>query len=130
MSEETKGSDYTLTGRVPAMLNDDLVDLILVFDLDNPYGSVIGARTIYQEDPTIVAKGLIAIESGDIIDFVCDYYTYDEEYDDSYLFGDQLVVTGSLKISNVELDDATWQVTYKLIDIYNNSYWTPAVIYQ
>ncbi|MCK5130308.1 MAG: peptidase C11 [Clostridiales bacterium] len=130
ISEEISGNDYTITGRVPAMLNDELVDLILVFDNDNPYGSVIGARTIYQEDPSIVAKGLIKIQNGDVIDFVCDYYTYDEEYDDSYLLGDQLVVTGSLKISNVELDEAEWMVCYKLIDIYNNSYWTPAVMYQ
>ena len=118
-----------LTGRVPAMLNDQLVDLILIFDDENPYGEVLGARLIYTDVPDTVAKGLIRIQSGDVIDFLCDYYTYDEEYNNSYYLGDQLVVGNTLEISNVSVGDAECKATYQLTDIYNNTYWTPALTY-
>jgi len=130
ISEDRNGDDYTITGRVPAMLNDQLVDLILVFDDENPYGEVLGARLVYQDEAETVPKGLIEIEYGDVIDFICDYYTYDEDFIDSFLLGDQLIVNGPLEISNVSVGYATCKVTYQLTDIYNNTYWTPALTYK
>ena len=38
------GTNYTITGRVPALLNGERVNLILVFDNENPYGYIAGAR--------------------------------------------------------------------------------------
>ena len=68
ISEDQTNDGYTITGRVPAMLNDQLVDLILVFTDDNPYGSVLGARLVYEDSEDTVPKGLIELQAGDTLD--------------------------------------------------------------
>lgn len=121
------GENYTITGRVPALLNGERVNLILVFDNDNPYGYIAGARTDYVEGETdTVAKGMSEIVVGDTLDFLCDYYSYDGEYLDSYYLGEQMIVTEEMVISNVDVGEGAVQVTYRFTDIYNQSYWTPA----
>jgi len=129
-SIEEDGSYWSITGRIPAMLNSELVDIIVMFNNEYPYGTVAGARINYGALTDTAAKGLIPLESGDLIDFLCDYYTYDEEYDSSYYLGDQMIVDGELEVSNVNVGSARCMVTYRLTDIYNNTYWTPALIYQ
>ncbi len=128
-SIEDTGSTWAINGRIPAMLNDQLVDIIVRFNNDYPYGVVAGARIDYEGLTNTAAKGLIEINRGDVIDFLCDFYTYDEDYDNSYYLGEQMIVEGDLEVSNVFIGDARCLVTYKLTDIYNNTYWTPAVIY-
>ncbi len=125
----TEGDNYTITGRVPVMINGQRANLILVFDSENPYGYIAGARYDYVNGETeTIAKGLESLEEGDKIDFVCDYYTYDGEYQDSYLVGEQITYTGDHEISNLELDDEEkCSAIYMLTDIYDNEYWTPVV---
>ena len=121
------GENYTITGRVPAMLNGERVNLILVFDNANPYGYIAGARTEYAEGETeTVAKGMTEINVGDKLDFICDYYSYSGEYKDSYYLGEQMTVTEKMTISNVDVGEGDVRVTYRFTDIYNQSYWTPA----
>lgn len=128
LSDEN-ADEYTITGRVPALLNGQLVDIILVFDDKNPDGAVAGARIVYGTETETAAKGLIEIKDGDRIDFICDYYTYGGDFEDSYMLGDPLTVNGELKVRNMSIGDAKCKVTYLLTDIYNNTYWTPAVDY-
>ena len=86
------GNNYTITGKVPVKLNGERVDLILVFDQDNPKGYVAGARPDYDEDETETeSRGLIDLKKGDKLDFLCDYYDYKGNYHDSYMLGQQLV---------------------------------------
>lgn len=119
------GDDYTITGYVPAMLNGDRVEIMIAFDQDNTDGYVLGARTDYDEDETqTLAKGLTEIKDGDKIDFICDYYTYDGEYEDSYYLGDQMTVDGDLTISNVDVGEGSVKATYRFTDIYQQHYWT------
>ena len=121
------GENYTITGRVPAMLNGERVNLILVFDNANPYGYIAGARTEYAEGETeTIAKGMTEINVGDKLDFICDYYSYSGEYKDSYYLGEQMTVTENMAISNVDVGEGDVRVTYRFTDIYNQSYWTPA----
>ncbi len=121
------GENYTITGRVPAMLNGERVNLILVFDDANPYGYIAGARTEYAEGETeTIAKGMTEINVGDKLDFICDYYSYSGEYKDSYYLGEQMTVTENMAISNVDVGEGDVRVTYRFTDIYNQSYWTPA----
>jgi len=129
-SVEEKGSSYTVIGRVPALLNGRLVDIIVMFTQDNPYGYVAGARINYGDTTDTMAKGLIEIESGDVIDFLCDYYSYDEKFDDSYYLGDQMIADGELTVSYHPVGGNECMVTYRLTDMYNNTYWTPAILYQ
>ena len=127
MDTTTDENGYTITGRVPVMLNGSRADLILVFTSDNPYGYIAGARSDYRDGETeTVAKGITQLEIGDTIDFLCDYYTYSGEYADSYYLGDPHIYTGTETISNVYIDAAA-VATYRITDIYNNSYWTPVI---
>ncbi|MBR6526671.1 MAG: peptidase C11 [Lachnospiraceae bacterium] len=121
------GENYTITGRVPALLNGERVDLLLVFDNENPYGYIAGARAAYVAGETeTVAKGMTEIQVGDTLDFLCDYYSYDGEYLDSYYLGEQMIVSDRMEISNVDVGAGRVQVTYRFTDIYNQAYWTPA----
>ena len=74
-----------------------------------------------------IAKTMDAVVVGDVIDFVCDYYSYDGEYLDSYMLGDQLVVDGELTISDVYVDEEYCRMTYLFTDIYNQQYWSEPV---
>ena len=121
------GTNYTITGHVPALLNGERVNLILVFDNENPYGYIAGARTDYVEGETeTIAKGMSQLQVGDTLDFICDYYSYSGEYLDSYYLGEQMTVTGEMVISNVDVGEGNLRVTYRFTDIYNQQYWTPA----
>ncbi len=121
------GDEYTITGYVPALVNGDRMNLILVFDSENPYGYIAGASAVYSvEETETEAKNLEALKDGDTIDFLCDYYTYDGEYNDSYMLGEQITYSSDLSISNIEIGDNV-SAMYKLTDIYGQSYWTEAI---
>jgi len=130
ISNDVDGDNYVITGRVPALLNGQLVDIILVFDNENEKGVVAGARINYNGLTQAQAKGLIQIKPGDVIDFLCDYYTYEGEYISSYYLGEQFIVPESgLTISNVSVGEAPCRVTYCLTDMYGNEMWTQALDY-
>lgn len=117
---------YTITGRVPVLLNGSRADLILVFDSENPYGYIAGARFGYKDGETDTVGRLTELNEGDVIDFLCDFYTYDGEFDDCFMIGESLIYSGEEQISNVYLsNDAV--ATYRFTDIYSNSFWTPPV---
>lgn len=121
------GTNYSITGRVPALLNGDRVDLILVFDNAKPQGYIAGARAVYTEGETeTVAKAMGALQVGDKLDFLCDYYSYNGEYMDSYYLGEQMTVTDNMVISNVDVGEGDVKVTFRFTDIYNQQYWTEA----
>lgn len=122
------GDNYTITGRVPVLHNGQRAELLLTFDNENPYGYVAGVRSIYPEDETeTIAKSDSSLEIGDTLEFLCDYYSYDGSFQDSYKLGEPLTVTDApLSISNVPLEGST-QATYCFTDIYYQHYWTPAM---
>jgi len=124
-TENADGS-WTTVGRIPAMLNGEPVNLQVVFEDDE--ASITGAYPLYKEDETeVLAKGDIAIEVGDEIEFLCDYYRYDGTYDDSYYLDSALVVgEDGLVLENLQLSGGPFSVTYRITDIYGNHYWTPA----
>ena len=104
------------------------MSLIIVFDNDTPTGYVAGASTEYDdEEIEVIAKNLTEIEDGDVIDFICDYYTYDGEYQDSYRMIEPITVDGGLKVSDVTLPGGSVRLTYRLTDIYNQAYWTETI---
>jgi hypothetical protein len=129
VSDDRHGGSYSIKGRIPAMLNGRLVDIIVVFDDQDPYGVVLGAQIKY--DPATqsetVPKGLVDIVAGDKIDYLCDYYTYAGKYSDTYYLGDQYAATGEWRIENLSVGDSGYQMTYRLTDIYGNKYWTPSI---
>ena len=126
---DNSDDDYLIIGRVPILLNGETADLILVFDAENPNGYVAGYRYGYAKDVTeVFAKTAEALQPGDKIDFVCDYYGYDGTFQDSYMIGEQYTVVDQSKmvISNTELGDDVL-ITYRFSDIYGEEYWTPTI---
>ncbi|MBQ3913273.1 MAG: peptidase C11 [Lachnospiraceae bacterium] len=113
-----------ITGKVPALLNGERVNLIINLSYSTGKGSVIGAEPIYDNTVTETEfRGLVDIANGDVIDFLCDYYAYDGSYLDSYKLGDRLTVNGALKVSDTYVGQKMVGL-YKLTDIYGQSYWT------
>ncbi|MCI2048506.1 MAG: clostripain-related cysteine peptidase [Lachnospiraceae bacterium] len=124
---------YTITGRVPAMLNGTRVNLILVFDNDHPYGYIAGARTDYVNGETdTLAKSMTGLQAGDKLDFLCDYYTYSGTYQDSYYLGEEMTVDdpADIEISNTKItgDGGKLNVCYCFTDCFDQQYWTAPLI--
>lgn len=122
------GSSYSITGRIPVLYNGERAELLVVFSDADPYGTIAGVRRVYKDGETdTVAKTMDPVVPGDVIDFVCDYYSYEGEYLDSYMFGQQLVVEDELYLSDVYIDADAANLTYQFTDIYNRAYWTDPV---
>ena len=139
------GSGRVDTGYVPALVNGERAELLLSFDAEG-YGAVTGVRYVYLNGETeTVAKSMTAsgeevdfaappaeetgtvgqLKDGDTIDFVCDYYSYDGTYDNSYLFGRQLTVNGELKVTNGYLPGGVGvQMLYRFTDLFGQHYWS------
>ena len=121
------GNDTIITGYVPAFLNGERVNLIIQFTNDDN-GIIAGASTDYVGGETeAVAKNLTEIKAGDTLDFICDYYNYDQEYQDSYLIGEQVIVTDNMTISNTPVGDGKCLLLYRFSDIYNQNYWSEPI---
>ncbi len=121
------GENYTITGHVPAMLNGERVNLMLIFDNEHPNGYVAGAVRVYDNDTTeTIAKNMEELQAGDTLDFLCDYYSYNGTYQDSYYLGEQMTVDEQMTISNVKINGEC-SATYRITDIYQQHYWTEVI---
>ncbi len=114
-------------GASPAYLNDDPVDVIIMWDDNNPYGYIAGAR--YYYDSMVSQKGYAPINDGDVLTFMFDYYNYDYEYDGSYYYFDPMTVYGEPVVSYEDVGYGDCLVYYMLTDIYGNQYWTEQVLF-
>jgi hypothetical protein len=121
-------AQYTY-GYVPAMLNDsEQIEIMIYWDEEHTDGYVAGYRP-YSEDTSIFVpqKGLKQFKYGDELEFLCDYYTYDGEYDDVYSFGENMIINGDITVSYEYVGDFTTNICYYLTDIYNNVFTTEMV---
>ena len=120
---ENPDGSWTTIGRIPALLNGDPVNLQVLFNDDNPYGTVTGAYPFYENAETETSpKGLIPVQDGDELVFVCDHYGYDNSYHGSRLLGTSLTVSGELVLENRSLENNVIP-SYRFTDIYGNHYW-------
>ena len=120
--------EYLYYGYIPALLNGERVKLQVIFGADG-VGTVIGATPAYinQETDTI-AKNLTELVKGDKIDFICDYYTYDGSYENTYMMGTQVTYSGTMKVTDYEITGQQATITYRFTDMYNKTYWTNAIV--
>ena len=148
------GEDYTITGRIPCLLNGDRAEILMNFTDENPNGEIAGVRWIYPDladESLVAAKGLsdeVILTDGSTtltIDFICDYYSYEGEYVDSYMLGDAMKIKGTattdedgasvtvfklndvLTFSDVYINTEYASATYRFTDIYGQQYWTPVI---
>ena len=117
-----------ITGYVPALLNGQRVNLILVFTSEQPNGFIAGAQMVYNsEDTETQAKNLVELNVGDDLDYICDYYAYDGTYVDGYLLGDPAKVEEEMRIRNIKLDEGNISLVYRFTDIYNQQHWSQEI---
>ena len=126
IGEYTDGTTYSV-GYVPAVLNDETdIDIWLLWDNETAEAEVLGY--IPESDgPSVSAKGYSSFEDGDVIDFYFDYYTYDGEYDASYLLADNSLTYSSdqgIEVAYGDIGEIDTQICFYLEDVYGNSYWT------
>ncbi|HUM82958.1 MAG TPA: clostripain-related cysteine peptidase [Lachnospiraceae bacterium] len=129
---ETRGDTTIFSGTVPAMLNDsEEIDVYLQWVQDesgNTTASVLGYLP-YQEDGDVLAKGYFELRNGDVLQPICDYYTYDGNFDSSYTFGDAITVDSqdALTVDTADLNDAKSCIWLKLTDLYQQDWYTEQV---
>ena len=121
-SEYTDDNNYSYTGYIPAMLNDEEVQILVEYSDENPNGIVLGAQKVYE---TGTAGKLMPIEDGDVIDFICDYYDYEGNFNDRFFLGEPMTVDGELELSDIHLSVDRALYGYCLTDIYGSDRWTP-----
>lgn len=121
---EQSGDENTWTGYVPAYINGEEAHIILVWTNDS--ASVAGYEPVY--DTNLASRGLLPLQDGDVIEFIGDFYTYDGDFDDSYII-DTITVDGELTVSYEDVGDSDCLVYYSLHDIYENVYWTESLVY-
>ncbi len=127
---QLSGDEDSRTGYVPALLNGDRVQLMISFDA-NGAGYIVGARADYVNGETdTVAKSLSGLPIGATLQFLCDFYSYEGEYQATYLLGDPITVTAdTLRVSDMYIDKSKVRLTYRLTDIYQQEYWTEAITF-
>ena len=82
-----------------------------------------GSAFIHVLDATGMVIGMRGIE----VDLQVADGFHDGTYLNSYLIGDTLVYDGKEEISDVYINASAASATYLITDIYNQSYWTPAI---
>ncbi|MBQ0101450.1 MAG: peptidase C11, partial [Firmicutes bacterium] len=117
------GTNYTIKGRVPVLYNGERSDITVSFDNANPKGYVSGVTFAYAGGETDTVAKTSDLAVGAEIEFLCDYYTYAGEYQDSYRIGDKITYDGTLTVSDVYVD-GTLSATYRITDIYGQHFWT------
>ena len=86
------------------------------------------AREVYEdEEIQAIPKNLVSINPGDELVFLCDYYSYEGNYQASYQLGEALTATENMEISNTDVGSGRVRVSYRFTDIYQQHYWTPTI---
>ncbi len=120
-----EGDGIVRTGYIPVILNGQRAKLIAVFEGEESIGYIAGAQYDYLgSDCEVEAKNLAALEDGDTLEFICDHYTYDGEYDNTYLIGQPMTVSGELELSDVNVKVGEAKITYMFTDIYGQKHWS------
>ncbi len=123
-SEFYDDGGYTVEGYAPALINGELANFVIRFTDEVPEGTVIGAQKVY--DTGVEGKGYMELNEGDEISFICDYYDYDGNFQNTYALGDApLLYDGELTVSTYEITGEDILFGYRLTDIYNANTWTP-----
>ncbi|MBR7033647.1 MAG: peptidase C11 [Clostridia bacterium] len=116
-------------GRVPVLLNGDRAELLIAFRDDG--AEISGARYVYADGQTETVAKSTELYDGDEIQPICDRYSYDGEYEDSYMLGDSFVYSGegSLTVSDVTLDpaDGSPVASYMFTDRFAYEHWTEKI---
>ena len=130
--EVVERTDDYEKGLVPCLVNKERVNLVLYFDKENPDGEILGYEPDYDEvEEALFERGLRKLKTGDKIDFIAPFYSYEGEIEDEFIINDSLEIGNEpLKISYESLGDEECLIYYKLTDVFGNIYYTePVIVY-
>jgi len=115
---------------IPAVLNGEDVDIIVVFDEDNPDGRIIGARPL-SEETGMAAKNMLKIKKGDRLKFLyyAEYFGEDEWMElEEWYEGEEFTVGDKLELEWLEVNPGeVYLYGFYLIDVQQNEYYTDFV---
>lgn len=117
-------AEDVVEGYIPCELNGEYVNLVVRWNEEGT-GVIEGAVRFYENGMSM--KGLIPVEDGDEIQLLCDYYTYDGEYDDAYSLDEPFVYDSSMGIEYAPSGEGEYLLYYCITDIYNNTYYVEPV---
>ena len=122
---------YITTKYTPVLLNGERMNLILEFNEETGQDTVLGAQAVLPAG--VQAKGYQELEPGDVIQPVCDYFTYDGTFEAQYTLGDPIIVPEDAQpeIVNMQITGGSRMLyTARLTDIYQANYWLPMTEYR
>lgn len=133
---ERSVTDTYVEYSIPAYLNGEDVDLIAVYDAENPDGKIIGAMPVMDAETGMPAKNLIQIKDGDKI--TLQYYAelfsdeagnYDETLEPYIWYeGEEFIVDGGLVLADYEVDaGSSYLYGFYIVDYQQNEYYTDFV---
>lgn len=128
-----EGNRYQSRGYIPAFVNSKHANIILQFDNSNPDGKILGVKPLPDSpggdlSTEEMCSGLEPLNEGDLIEPVCDIYSYEGDFIDNYFLGDGFKVGAKPLIANIRLEDGTvTSVAYRLTDYEGYHYWTPLI---
>ena len=130
VSDEDEDGDglYITTKFIPALLNGERVNLIVEFNEETGEDSVLGAEKVLATG--VREKGYIPLKQGDIIQPVCDCFTYEGSFQGCYELSDEIVVPegGALRLANMKIAGGRRILyTVRLTDLYQAHYWLPMI---
>jgi hypothetical protein len=126
---DEEGNFYNY-GYVPCEVNGEDAEIILLWNNENPYGTVAGWR--YDTYGEATMKGLFDLEDGLEIDYYYYYYPYDSYDYEMYYLGETVIVDGEMTVSYENITDSfdgDIEIYYELTDIYQNSYFTESLYF-
>ncbi len=129
--ELDRGEDYVRYG-VPAYLNDAEVNIVLLYDNENPNGLIVGAMPVYDEITGMAPKSMIDFQTGDRITML--YYTSkfvdvnddtEATEEDFYWYeGNTFTLGEELTLETWEVEDGTYLYGFTVVDLQGNEYYT------
>ena len=126
VSDTIDGEHYEIRGRIPCLLNGELAELVVSFSDTEDFGKVTGAVYKYEDTDT-VGKTVTELKEDDKIRFVCDYYDYDGNYQDSYPIGQEIVYGNGLKVGDIDISEQKVFAMYQFTDVYQQNYWSAPI---
>lgn len=128
--EVERGEDY-IRFAVPAVLNGEQVNLIVIYDNENPEGKVLGALPLSTDEHDMAPRQLIDIVEGDVINLT--YYAeefatvgeeHDGDYDAFWFDGPSFTVVDGLLVENWEVEEGTYLYGFTIVDLQGYVYYT------
>lgn len=134
MYEVESGKDYTRYA-IPATLNGQSVNLMILFDSSHPDGVILGALPTYESSGGMAPKKMLEIKDGDVL--MLEYYAEefaeigDESTDEAYYEwydGEEFTVDGELYFAVAEVPAGEYLYGFTLVDFQGNEYYTDFIV--